>query len=229
MEMIESWGRFSRVAEPGFSCVWCCFGQGVAGRLSTQLQHQVWAGAWLSRGPARSVAARVWAERRRPAGVATCPPNLAAAAGAVTACCTALCLLPARRRCSASARQRMACSLSWWCGQRLGCSVGLQRCAVSWRGLSPRTLQPSALPRLHTLAQRCPPLLRCSGGAPLVPPQFSVQYRVAPGRQYQAFYSLADPAAQVTSYGALRGCRAWQQLRRLGPQRQGQQQAAMLW
>ncbi len=31
--------------------------------------------------------------------------------------------------------------------------------------------------------------------------QFSIQYRVAEDRLYDAFYSLADPEAQVTSYG----------------------------
>lgn len=38
--MIETWGSFARVARPGLRPVWCCLGQGVAGRLDTALQHQ---------------------------------------------------------------------------------------------------------------------------------------------------------------------------------------------
>lgn len=39
MEVVEWFGRYHRIARPGFSCILCCFGQSVAGRLSTELQH----------------------------------------------------------------------------------------------------------------------------------------------------------------------------------------------
>ncbi|PSC75561.1 hypersensitive-induced response 3-like [Micractinium conductrix] len=40
VEVIERFGGFRRIARPGFNCVMCCFGEGVAGRLSTAVQHQ---------------------------------------------------------------------------------------------------------------------------------------------------------------------------------------------
>ena len=40
MEVIESFGRFKKIARPGLHLVFCCGGQVVAGRLSTSLQHQ---------------------------------------------------------------------------------------------------------------------------------------------------------------------------------------------
>ncbi|KAL4429210.1 hypothetical protein ABPG77_010189 [Micractinium sp. CCAP 211/92] len=39
VEVVEWFGKYHRIARPGFSCVLCCFGQSVAGRLSTALQH----------------------------------------------------------------------------------------------------------------------------------------------------------------------------------------------
>lgn len=43
--MVEWFGKYHRIARPGFSCVLCCFGQSVAGRLSTALQHHEASGA----------------------------------------------------------------------------------------------------------------------------------------------------------------------------------------
>ncbi|KDD76346.1 hypothetical protein H632_c259p1 [Helicosporidium sp. ATCC 50920] len=37
--MIEQFGKFVKVAQPGFNCVWCCLGQRVAGKLSLRIQQ----------------------------------------------------------------------------------------------------------------------------------------------------------------------------------------------
>ncbi|KAL4443375.1 hypothetical protein ABPG75_011112 [Micractinium tetrahymenae] len=39
VEVVEWFGKYRRIARPGFSCIPCCLGQSVAGRLSTALQH----------------------------------------------------------------------------------------------------------------------------------------------------------------------------------------------
>ncbi len=40
LEVVEQWGRFKKVAKPGFNVLSCCLGQTVAGKLSTSLLHQ---------------------------------------------------------------------------------------------------------------------------------------------------------------------------------------------
>ena len=39
VEVIESFGKFSRIAYPGFNVVWCCIGERVAGGLSLRIQQ----------------------------------------------------------------------------------------------------------------------------------------------------------------------------------------------
>jgi hypothetical protein len=40
VEVVETFGKYSRVVKPGCNIVWCCFGQSAVGKLSTALQHQ---------------------------------------------------------------------------------------------------------------------------------------------------------------------------------------------
>ncbi|PRW50800.1 Hypersensitive-induced response [Chlorella sorokiniana] len=107
VEIIANWGRFKRIARPGFNCVWCCFGQNVAGRLSTALQARL----------------------------------------AVRALGAAAVALPGARQ----LHQEVQCE----CKTADGVFVELV---------------------------------------------LSLQYRVAQDRLYEAFYSMDDPQAQVTSY-----------------------------
>lgn len=63
------------------------------------------------------------------------------------------------------------------------------------RGPTPRLLAPvPAYPQISYRSRAQPPAV------PAVP-QLSLQYRVAQDRLYEAFYSMDDPQAQVTSYG----------------------------
>ncbi|PSC73089.1 hypersensitive-induced response 1 [Micractinium conductrix] len=39
VEVIETFGKFSRIAYPGFNAVWCCIGERVAGGLSLRIQQ----------------------------------------------------------------------------------------------------------------------------------------------------------------------------------------------
>ncbi|GAB4820180.1 hypothetical protein N2152v2_007226 [Parachlorella kessleri] len=39
VRVIEQFGKFSRIAFPGFNCVWCCLGESVAGGLSLRIQQ----------------------------------------------------------------------------------------------------------------------------------------------------------------------------------------------
>lgn len=39
VRVIEQFGKFSRIAYPGFNCVWCCIGEAVAGGLSLRIQQ----------------------------------------------------------------------------------------------------------------------------------------------------------------------------------------------
>ncbi|KAL4448951.1 hypothetical protein ABPG77_007668 [Micractinium sp. CCAP 211/92] len=39
VEVIEQFGKFSRIAYPGFNTVWCCIGERVAGGLSLRIQQ----------------------------------------------------------------------------------------------------------------------------------------------------------------------------------------------
>lgn len=36
---VSQFGKFNRVAFPGFNCVWCCVGESIAGGLSLRIQQ----------------------------------------------------------------------------------------------------------------------------------------------------------------------------------------------
>lgn len=37
--MIEQFGKFKRIAYPGFNCVCCCIGESIAGGMSLRIQQ----------------------------------------------------------------------------------------------------------------------------------------------------------------------------------------------
>ena len=39
IQVVEQFGKFSRMAHPGFNCVWCCIGEAVAGGMSLRIQQ----------------------------------------------------------------------------------------------------------------------------------------------------------------------------------------------
>lgn len=39
VQVVEQFGKFSRMAHPGFNCVWCCIGEAVAGGMSLRIQQ----------------------------------------------------------------------------------------------------------------------------------------------------------------------------------------------
>lgn len=39
IQVIEQFGKFKRMAYPGFNCVWCCLGESVAGGMSLRIQQ----------------------------------------------------------------------------------------------------------------------------------------------------------------------------------------------
>lgn len=51
----------------------------------------------------------------------------------------------------------------------------------------------------HCASSEEPPTCHCASSPPAW--QLCLQYRVAQDRLYEAFYSMDDPQAQVTSYG----------------------------
>jgi hypothetical protein len=147
VEVIESFGRFKKMARPGFHLVFCCGGQAVAGRLSTALQHQeVQCECKTRDGVFVELVVSCWDEGRS----------------------RLLCL------------QQLQCVQSRCRGERSGSCSSRRR----WHP-----------PISHTCWVLLPLPCLCL--------QFSVQYRVTDDRLYEAFFSLSNPASQVTSYG---GC-----------------------
>lgn len=183
MEVVERWGRFKRIALPGFNCICCCFGEHTAGRLSLQVQHQeVQCEARTKDGVFTDLVVRYLALWEKFGMVGWSSSNANTSWVDQAGCW----------------RRRGEAKLEGTCWDKL------MRCAwpSGGRRASPRrgklgwcwgAHMPTVLPLL-------PMLLRPAAAAEV---QFSVQYRAREEEAYRAFYMLAEPQQQIASYGEL--------------------------